>query len=73
MRPLDTTEKAAAIWEQLNRMAGPERRFQQAMELSDLLHEFAKAGARDRHPEFSEAELMRYLTLQLHPEVRQHR
>ncbi|HEX3111133.1 MAG TPA: hypothetical protein VHU41_18670, partial [Thermoanaerobaculia bacterium] len=57
MRPRDTTENAAAIAAEAHRAAGPERRLLQALELSDLLREFAKAGLRSRHPEYTEAEL----------------
>lgn len=41
----------------------------QALELSDFLRQFAKAGLRSRHPEYSEEELMRALTLQFYGEV----
>jgi hypothetical protein len=69
VRPRDTTEKAAAVVAELNRALGPERRFIQALELSDFLRQFAKAGLRSRHPEYSEEELMRALTLQFYGEV----
>jgi hypothetical protein len=69
VRPLDTTEKAAALAAELNRTLGPEQRLLQAMELSDLLLQMAKAGLRSRHPECSEEELVRRLTIQLHGEV----
>ena len=69
MRPRDTTEKAAALVAELNRALGPERRLIQALELSDFLHQLAKAGLRSRHPEYSEDDLLRNLTLQFHGEV----
>jgi Rv0078B-related antitoxin len=59
MRPRDTTQKAAAIAAALNRAAGPERRFAQALELSDLLQEMARAGMRSRYPGLSDEELNR--------------
>lgn len=59
MKPRDTTRKAAAIAAALNRAAGPERRFGQALELSDLLQEMARAGMRSRHPGMSDEELNR--------------
>jgi hypothetical protein len=69
MQPRDTTARAAAIAADLNRAAGSTRRFQQALELSDFLREMAKAGLRARHPEYSDEELVRALTLQLHRDV----
>jgi len=66
MRPRDTTEKAAAVVAELNRALGPERRFLQALELSDTLRELAKAGLRSRRPELTEEELLRALTIQMH-------
>ncbi len=70
MRSRDTSEKAATIAADANRALGAERRFEQALELSDLLREMAKAGLRARHPEYSDEELIRALTVQLHGEVR---
>lgn len=69
VRPRDTTEKAAAVVAELNRALGPERRFLQALELSDFLRQMAKAGLRSRHPEYSDEDLMRALTLQFYGEV----
>jgi hypothetical protein len=69
MRSRDTSAKAAALTAELNRSLGPERRLVQAMELSDFLREMAKAGLRSRHPEYSEDELVRALTRQLHGEI----
>jgi hypothetical protein len=66
MRPRDTTERAAAIEAERNRALGSEGRFRQAMELSDFLRDFAKAALRSRHPEYTEDELLRALTVQLH-------
>jgi hypothetical protein len=66
MRARDTSERAAAIQERLHQELGPEGRFELAMRLSDLAHEFAKAALRDQHPEYSEEELLRELTKQLH-------
>jgi hypothetical protein len=59
----------AVLAADLNRSLDPERRFKQAMELSDLLLQMAKAGLRSRHPEYSDADLIRHLTIQLHGEV----
>ncbi len=69
MRSRDTSEKAAAIAAELNRSLGPERRFVQAMELSDLLREMAAAGLKARHPEYSDEEVVHALTLQFYGDV----
>jgi hypothetical protein len=61
MRARDTSAKAAAIQDQLHDALGPEGRFQLAMKMSDLAREFAKAGVRVRHPEFSDEEVLREL------------
>jgi hypothetical protein len=62
MRARDTSEKAAAIQDELHRSMGPEGRFRLAMRMSNLAREFAKAGVRDRHPEYNEVEVLRELT-----------
>lgn len=41
-------------------------RFALAMSISELAREFAKAGLRNRHPEYAENELLRALTNKLH-------
>lgn len=69
MRPRDTSEKAAALAAELNRRLGPEQRILQALELSDSLRLMAMAGLQSRHPEYSEEELSRALTVQLYGEV----
>ncbi|HEX7154357.1 MAG TPA: hypothetical protein VF618_22925 [Thermoanaerobaculia bacterium] len=53
----DTTPRAAAIQLQLYREAGPSRRAQIAVELSDAVRETALAGIRRRHPEYSDGEV----------------
>ena len=57
MHARDTTPEAAGIHLQLYRQAGPSRRAQIAVELSDAVREMALAGIRRRHPEFSEREV----------------
>jgi hypothetical protein len=49
----DTTLRAAAIQLQLYREAGPARRAQIAVELSDAVRETTLAGIRRRHPDYS--------------------
>jgi hypothetical protein len=66
MRSRDTSEKAAAIQARLQDALGPEGRMQMALRMSDFAREFAKAAIRDRHPEYSEAQLTFELTRQLH-------
>jgi hypothetical protein len=66
MRSSDTSKRAAVIAADLNRAVGPAVRFEQALELSDLLRELAKAGLRSRHPEYSDKELLVALTVQMH-------
>ena len=61
MRPRDTSEKAAAIQDRLQDALGPSGRFELAMQLSELAREFALAGVRDRHPDWSDAQLRREL------------
>jgi hypothetical protein len=53
----DTTPRAAALQLQLYRQAGPSRRAQIAVELSDAVRETAIAGIRRRHPEYSERDV----------------
>jgi hypothetical protein len=62
VRPLDTSEEAAAIHEELLSSMGAEGRFRLAMQMSNLTREFTKAGIRDRHPEYDEAQVLRELT-----------
>jgi len=61
MRARDTSEKAAVIQKALHDALGPEGRFQLAMRMSELAREFAKAGLRERHPDFSEDDVAREL------------
>ncbi|HEV7768752.1 MAG TPA: hypothetical protein VGQ76_27415 [Thermoanaerobaculia bacterium] len=53
----DTTPRAAAIQLQLYRDAGPSRRAQIAVELSDAVRETTLAGIRRRHPDYSEEQV----------------
>lgn len=62
MRARDTSEKAAAIQDELHRALGPEGRFELAMRMSELARDFAKAGVRARYPDRTEAEVLRELT-----------
>jgi len=55
----DTTPRAAAIQLELYRQAGPARRVQIAVELSDAVRATALSGIRRRHPEYSEREVAR--------------
>jgi hypothetical protein len=53
----DTTPRAAAIQLQLYRSAGPSRRAQIAVELSDAVRETALAGIRRRHPDYTDEQV----------------
>jgi hypothetical protein len=53
----DTSPKYEALHLELYRAAGPARRAQIAVELSDAVRETALAGIRRRHPEFSESQV----------------
>lgn len=66
MRPLDTSERAAAIQDELHRALGADGRVRMAMEMSDLAREFSLAGIRARHPELTGAELSRTFIEQLY-------
>lgn len=69
MRSRDTSDRAATVLAEANGTLGPEERFVQAMELSDLLRAMAKARIRSWHPEYGEDEITRALTHELHREV----
>jgi hypothetical protein len=61
MRPRDTSAAAAAIQDEAHTRLGPAGRFRLAMQMSELAHEFAKAGVRQAHPEYTEQQVMREL------------
>ncbi|MCR4341457.1 MAG: hypothetical protein NUW01_16390 [Gemmatimonadaceae bacterium] len=61
MRALDTSVEAAAMQHRLHQALGTEARVALAKSASELAREFAKAGLRDRHPEYTEEELLREL------------
>ena len=44
----------------------PERRLRMALEMSEFVKEFAKARLRRQHPDWTDAELMHELTLEMH-------
>jgi hypothetical protein len=57
MTATDTTPRAAATQLQLYREAGPSRRVQVAVDLSDAVRQTTLAGIRRRNPQFSEREV----------------
>ena len=59
--PIDTSEKAAAIQQDIFRRMSTSRRLQLALEMSESLREIALAGLRYRHPELHGKELWRAL------------
>ncbi|HEX7152870.1 MAG TPA: hypothetical protein VF618_15380 [Thermoanaerobaculia bacterium] len=68
-RARDTSEKAAAIQFALNRAAGPERRVEQVLEMSEFVFQLARAGMKARHPEYDDAQVRRALLEQLYPDI----
>lgn len=53
----DTSAKAAAIQDALHEKLGPEGRFHLAMRMSELAREFAKAGLRNQHPNYTDEQI----------------
>jgi Rv0078B-related antitoxin len=48
------------------RQLTPERRLRMALEMSEFVREFAKSRLRREHPDWTDAQLMRELTLEMH-------
>ena len=64
----DTTPTVKALWDQLEREMTGEQRILKALEASLLAREFARAGIRSAHPNWSEAQVAReVLRLQFLP------
>lgn len=59
MLAADTSLAAHALQLRLYREAGPQRRAEMAAEMSDLIRDICRAGIRMRHPDFSEAQIIR--------------
>jgi hypothetical protein len=57
MRPADTSPEAWKIELELLRKMPPAERFKRALELSEIIKQFAAAGIRRAHPEASEREV----------------
>jgi hypothetical protein len=57
----DTSPKAVAIQSELHAKLGPEGRLLLALRMSDLAREFARAGVRARHPDYTEEQVSREL------------
>lgn len=66
MRARDTSERAAAIQERLQRAMSPEQKLRMVLESSDFARLFARGRLRREHPEYTEAELSLALTEQLY-------
>ncbi|MEA2162807.1 MAG: hypothetical protein QOK37_934 [Thermoanaerobaculia bacterium] len=66
MAARDTTPEAAAVQREAYRRAGPAGRLRIAMELSDLVREFARAGVRMRHPEYTPEDISKELLWQIY-------
>lgn len=57
----DTTPEAQEVWMRMERSLTGEQRLRRALELSDLVREFTKAGIRSEHPDWSEEQIKREL------------
>ncbi|MCB9760496.1 MAG: hypothetical protein H6739_11710 [Alphaproteobacteria bacterium] len=57
MLPLDTTPEAHAVQLQILRSRTGEQRLRMALQLSEDVRAFSRAGIRARHPEYSEQEV----------------
>ncbi|MCB9605660.1 MAG: hypothetical protein H6716_03660 [Polyangiaceae bacterium] len=66
MRPLDTAPAAHTVQLRLYRQMSPEQRSALALRMSDEIREIAAAGIRQRHPEYTEAEVRRALVCLLY-------
>jgi hypothetical protein len=55
--PADTTLEAALVQLEIYRRMPPSRRLEQALELSDTLRKVVAAGVRNRHPEYTDAQV----------------
>jgi Rv0078B-related antitoxin len=64
--PRPRRSAADALQEEIYRRMTPAQRVRIAIELSELLFEFKKAGLRHQHPEMSEAEIMREFVREVH-------
>jgi hypothetical protein len=53
----DTRPEVEAMQLEIRRRMSVEERFHVAVDLSDLAHEFRKAGIKMRHPDWSEREV----------------
>ena len=61
MRSPDTSQRAYEVQTEILRRQSPAERFQAAIEMSDLVHDFALAGLRAQHPDASERDLVHLL------------
>ncbi len=57
MRSMDTSPEAHAAQLEVYRRLGPEGRLELALRMSEAVRLTSAAGIRDRHPEYSEAEV----------------
>ena len=59
--PLDTSPEAAAVQEQIFTQMTPAHRLRMAFEMSESMRNFARAGIRNRHPQWTEEQISREL------------
>ena len=57
MHSMDTSPEAHAAQMEVDRRLGPERRLELALRMSGAARLTTAAGIRDRHPEYSEADV----------------
>jgi hypothetical protein len=53
----DTSARVAALQSEFHRRLNPGERLLMAMEMSEFARSLTRAGLRDRHPEYDEAQL----------------
>ncbi|HEX9985254.1 MAG TPA: hypothetical protein VGF69_18495 [Thermoanaerobaculia bacterium] len=53
----DTSAKVAALQSEFHRRLSPGERLLMAIEMSEFARSLTRAGLRDRHPEYDEAQL----------------
>src|SRR5438874_5415273 len=56
-RSADTTEEAARVQREIYHQMPPSRRLQLIFEMNEDLRELLAAGVRDRHPDYTEAQV----------------
>jgi len=66
MRPRDTSAQAHEVQLAIYRAMSPERRVEIAVEMSEDLRRIARDAIRQRHPEYSDGQVVRALVALLY-------